>query len=319
MKICFLGTSSGVPTRDRNVSAVAIIESQGSDWYLIDCGEGTQHQLLRTSLSVNSLKAIFITHIHGDHCYGLPGLLASAGMNGRTAPLTIVAPRGIREWLEATQRHTELFFPYEIKFEQVEDFTPKLIGKTQIDVAQLSHRVPSFAYSFTETENTKRLDGAKLSALGVPKGPLWGQLQAGNDIEFQGNTIKSCDYLIADNAPRKVVVCGDNDNPELLQELCKSSQVLVHESTYTQEMAAKAGDVGHSYARQVAEFAESANIDNLVLTHFSARYQQDLTKSPNISDIENEAKSAYSRSLFLAQDFQVLTLDKRGVLHLEQD
>ena len=104
MNLKFLGTSAGVPTKNRNVSGVALRESKGKGWYLIDCGEGTQHQVLHTKLSFHSLKAIFITHVHGDHCYGLPGILASAGMGGRKAPLTIVAPAG--KWLCKSYRVT---------------------------------------------------------------------------------------------------------------------------------------------------------------------------------------------------------------------
>ena len=114
--IQFLGTSSGTPTKQRNVSGLALQESKGRGWYLIDCGEATQHQLLHTKLSLNTLKGIFITHVHGDHCYGLPGLLGSAGMTGRTEPLTIVAPAGIREWIEATQRFTEFHLSFELNF-----------------------------------------------------------------------------------------------------------------------------------------------------------------------------------------------------------
>ena len=109
MNIVFLGTSAGVPTKTRNVTGIAVREERGNGWYLVDCGEGTQHQILHTSLSINALRAIFITHIHGDHCYGLPGILASAAMNGRKAPLKIMAPSGVREWVEATQQHTQLY------------------------------------------------------------------------------------------------------------------------------------------------------------------------------------------------------------------
>ncbi|MEY4562043.1 MAG: hypothetical protein RLZZ618_1320, partial [Pseudomonadota bacterium] len=108
MDLLFLGTSSGTPTKTRNVTGLALIEEQGRQWFLIDCGEGTQHQLLRTGLSVNDLATVFITHVHGDHCYGLPGLLASAGMHGRRTPLTVIAPLGVEAWWQATVQHTQL-------------------------------------------------------------------------------------------------------------------------------------------------------------------------------------------------------------------
>jgi ribonuclease Z len=179
MNLIFLGTSSGVPTKSRNVSGVALRESKGRGWYLVDCGEGTQHQLLHTPLSVNDLKALFITHVHGDHCYGLPGLLASAGMNGRKKPLKIVAPKGIKEWLLATQLNTELYLPYDFEFIETEGLSDLAFNDMNISTVKLSHRVPSFAYVFTEKDSERALDIDKLIQDGIPKGPIWGMLCKG--------------------------------------------------------------------------------------------------------------------------------------------
>lgn len=314
MNLLFLGTSSGVPTKARNVTGIALRESVGNGWYLIDCGEGTQHQLLHTNLSVSSLKAIFITHIHGDHCYGLPGILASAGMGGRKDPLTIVAPKGIQEWFEATQEHTQLFLPFKIHFLCTDDLPGVEFSHTHVSVVPLSHRVPSYAYVFTEKTELS-LDIEKLDTDGVPRGPLWGEIQKGRDVEVDGKTIKSRAYLLQTRASRKVVIAGDNDTPSLLAEACKDSHVLVHEATYTKDIAAKTGNTfGHSYAEQVAEFAESVTLPNLVLTHFSPRYQFHPKAPLSIKDIEQEARQAYSGELFLAEDFSEYHLDKSGRL-----
>ncbi|QPL46831.1 ribonuclease Z [Halomonas sp. A40-4] len=312
MNILFLGTSAGVPTKQRNVSGVALRESKGKGWYLIDCGEGTQHQVLHTKLSLNSLKAILITHVHGDHCYGLPGLLASAAMNGREAPLTIVAPAGIKAWLDATCEATQLSLPFDVEFVCSDDLPSVEFERIAITTYRLSHRAPSYAYGLTERKVESALDVDKLAQKGIPRGPLWGQLKQGFDIEFAGERLKSRDFLISKHKPRKVVVAGDNDQPDLLSEACAGAQVLVHEATYTEAMAEKAGDVGHSYARQVATFAESVALPNLVLTHFSPRYQLNPHASPSIEDIRKEAQSVYSGSLYLARDFSEYTLDKAG-------
>ncbi|CDG51399.1 MULTISPECIES: ribonuclease Z [Halomonadaceae] len=312
MNLLFLGTSAGVPTKTRNVSGIALRESQGKGWYLIDCGEGTQHQVLHTKLSFHSLKTILITHEHGDHCYGLPGILASAGMGGRKAPLTIVAPAGIKAWLEATCEATQLCLPFALKFIDSDELPSVAFGSMAITTFRLSHRAPSYAYGFTETKVDAALDVDKLAQKGIPRGRLWGQLKQGVDVEFAGERLKSHDYLIFKHKPRKVVVAGDNDQPDLLFEACKGAQVLVHEATYTEEMAQKAGDVGHSYAKLVAAFAETVQLPNLVLTHFSPRYQLNLKATPSIEDIRKEAENAYSGSLYLAQDFGEYTLDKAG-------
>lgn len=314
MDILFLGTSAGAPTRQRNVTALALLPDQGSAWYLVDCGEATQHQMLGTSLSVHDLQAIFITHVHGDHCYGLPGLLASAAMNGRKTPLPIIAPAGIQAWLRATHAMSESFLPFDLQFIAVEDMQAWQDHAVDVHAIELSHRVRSFAYQFTEKPEAV-LDTAKLLKDGIPQGPLWGKLKNGETIEHAGKTISSEDYLHHPYPPRSIIVGGDNDQPGLLREACLQAQVLVHEATYTAEVAAKVGAlVQHSSAAAVAAFAQAVSLPNLVLTHFSARYQADPGKSPCIDDIRAEAAACYQGNLFLAEDFTRLRLSKTGLL-----
>ena len=317
MEVQFLGTSSGVPTKKRNVTGIAVKESKGNRWYLVDCGEATQHQLLHTNLSLNSLSGIFITHIHGDHCYGLPGLLASAGMSGRKEPLTIIAPEGVKKWFLSTQEFTELFLPYEVNFISVENNLEQKFGQFSIRLRELSHRVPSFAYIFTETQTDANLSVEKLESLGVPRGPLWGKIKSEGQIEFQGEILKIEDFLEQSVTPRKIIVCGDNDNPQLLAEDSQGCDLLIHESTYTKDMAEKAANVGHSYAAQVAAFASENKIPNLLLTHFSPRYQSDAKNAQSIEDIREEAAGEYTGRLFLAQDFDQYNLDKSGCVSLK--
>ncbi len=315
MELLFLGTSSGTPTKTRNVTALALIEDQGSAWSLVDCGEGTQHQLLRTPLSVRDLQAIFITHVHGDHCYGLPGLLASAGMSGRQVPLTIVAPQGMEAWIRSTQALTQVHLPFPVEFIRAESMQGLSSGRSVVDAIELSHRVPSYAYAFTEAVVEPALDTCKLLSEGVPQGPLWGQLKKGLDVEHQGRKLRHADYLTRRHAPRKIIVGGDNDRPELLTAASQGCQVLVHEATYTADVAAKVGPgVGHSCAKRVAAFARSVGLPNLVLTHFSARYQSDAHPGPSIEDIRAEAASAYEGQLYLAEDFARYRLERTGSL-----
>jgi ribonuclease Z len=158
MKFIFLGTSSGTPTRSRNVTGLALQHGGTRGWYLIDCGEGTQHQVLRTPYSLQQLRAIFITHVHGDHTYGLPGLLASASMAGRTAPLQIVAPGSIREFVEVTLRATDSTLNYRLDF--VETGAPDFSWSDDalhVSTVALSHRVPCHAFIFTEKDLERKL------------------------------------------------------------------------------------------------------------------------------------------------------------------
>jgi ribonuclease Z len=300
MDILFLGTSSGVPTKERNVTSIALIEEKGRAWYMVDCGEATQHQLMQTPLSLNDLQIIFITHVHGDHCFGLPGLLASAGMNGgRKAPLTIVAPYGIQQWLENTIEMTQMYLPYELKFMATETLDKLSYRDFIIRPCQLSHRVKSYAYTFVESQPAVKLNVEKLNKDQIPQGPFWSQIQKGEDIEFEGKVYPAHEYLIQLHKPRKIIISGDNDQPE---------------STYTKDIAEKVPHAGHSCAEQVAKFAESIALPNLLLTHFSARYVSNLESSPSIADIENEARRYYSGNLFLAKDFARYRLDKSGKL-----
>src|SRR5690606_19134151 len=196
MELLFLGTSSGTPTRARNVSGLGLLEDSGKGWYLIDCGEGTQHQVLRTPLSLSALRAIFITHVHGDHCFGLPGLLASAALQGRTAPLEIVAPHGIEAWLNGTLAMSETFLPYQLVFHAVESLDEWRTPQMRVRAIALSHRCASFAYRFEEARPDTTLNIPRLEREAIPRGPLWGQLARGFDVTLEGRLLRSEDYLL---------------------------------------------------------------------------------------------------------------------------
>ena len=295
------------------MSSIALIDEGG--WYMVDCGEATQHQLLDTRLSLHGLLGICVTHVHGDHCYGLPGLLASAGLLGRTAPLRIIAPNGIEDWLLCTQEQTRLHLPFALDFVAAESLHGARFDNWQIDSVALAHRVPSFAYVFTETRRNARLNTEKLASDGVPRGPLWGELYNGADVQHDGRVFRSRDYLVYRDPPRRIVVGGDNEQPALLADACRDAQLLIHEATYTEDVVARMGDSrGHSTAAAVASFAQAAGLPNLVLTHFSPRYRAGGGKEPTIDALRLEAARHYRGQLCLAQDFARFRLDKHGQL-----
>lgn len=315
MDLQFLGTSSGVPTKARNVSATAVIEASGKSWYLVDCGEGTQHQLLHTSLSMRDLRGIFITHVHGDHCYGLPGLLASAGMSGRSEPLELIMPLALHEWLRLSLAVSQTYLPFELHLLAVETLQDWRSTQVAVTTVELSHRVPSYGFVFTEINPEPRLDTERLQADGIPRGPLWGDLAHGRQVEHEGRVLDTLTYLKASRAARRIVVCGDNDSPALLAEAAKGADVLVHEATFTEPVLQRSqSNFGHSTAAAVAQFAEAAGVPNLVLTHFSARYQDNPQRSPSIDDVRQEAQAHYSGQLTLARDLQRYHLGKDGLL-----
>jgi len=344
LKLTFLGTSAGVPTKQRNVTALAIEclnphssgVQQGSrqqnnqskksrPWVLIDCGEGTQQQLLHTKLSLHQLAAICITHVHGDHCYGLPGLLASAAMSGRRESLTLIAPKAIATLLEAITLTTELYLPFALDFIAIEGVLSEqgVTNKVNIslsdqhqldiDITPLSHRVASHAFGITQTISRRILNTDKLMADGIPASALWGKLQQGEDVTTEGNRqLRSVDYVDNEIQRTRVVVAGDNDTPECLSEAVMDTDLLVHETTYTHEvmMAIQARNPDfnpmHSSAHVVGTFAQKMNLKNIILTHFSARYQNfdnPDSETPNMAYIRLDAESVYKGNLWLAADF----------------
>jgi ribonuclease Z len=293
-------------------------------WVLVDCGEGTQHRIQRTAWSLHTLRAIFITHMHGDHCYGLPGLLASAGMSNRTAPLTLVGPAPLRPFLEGVIATTELGLPFAIDYIDVARLAgaepmPDVLPDLRVRATALSHRLPSWAYSFTEKEVERRLDTARLDAGGVARGEAWGELQRGRQVVLDdGRVLHPQDWLQPGRKPLKMIVGGDNDSPQLLIEEARDAEVLIHEATYTEAVLQKVGPgPQHSSARMTALAAAAAGVPNLVLTHFSPRYQEG-DASPSIREIELEAREAYGGQLFLARDFDRYQLDRDGKLSLAQ-
>lgn len=351
LKLTFLGTSAGVPTKQRNVTALAIEclnphasgSSKGNQphsnsqnkksrpWLLIDCGEGTQQQLLHTKLSLRQLTAICITHVHGDHCYGLPGLLASAAMSGRREPLTLIAPKAISALLDAFILHTELYLPFTLNFVSIEDLLSQEDNKSKvkidldnqhqlmIEVHPLSHRVPSHGFAITQNISRRTLNTDKLVANGIPASALWGKLQQGENVTTEdGQYLHSADYVHDDVQRTKVVIAGDNDTPNCLSTAVMDADLLVHEATYTHEvmMAIQARNLDfdpmHSSAHIVGTFAQKMSLKNIILTHFSARYQSfdnPDSETPNMAYIRLDAQSVYQGNLWLAEDFAQYTVN----------
>lgn len=321
MEFTFLGTSAGTPTRSRNVSGLALCHSGPKPWYLVDCGEGTQHQLLHSRYSVMQLRAIFITHIHGDHTFGLPGLLTSASMLGRTEPLDVIAPVQVHYFINAMIDNSDSSLSYPLNFidSEAPDFHWQ-DNNVQVTTAALSHRVACRAYVFTERNLERQLLQDRLRKDGIEPGPGWGELQKGNDVTLaDGRLLRSDDYTHIPRMARRVIVAGDNDTPELLTEACHGTHVLIHEATYTQEVAERVGPwPQHSSAEQVARFAQQARLPHLVLTHFSSRYQSRPGGAPHINQLAAEALQYYRGQLFLARDFDTYRLEKDLSLHCVQ-
>ncbi|CAM3569054.1 ribonuclease Z [Parendozoicomonas haliclonae] len=307
MRLTFLGTAAGLPSKHRNVSATILARDDSKEWCLVDCGEGTQHQLLYSRYSLHNLQGIFITHVHGDHMFGLPGLLTSASMQGRTAPLTICAPEGVESFVRnALQCAAVTHLPYELHFVASDNESFQfLTSDFEVSAHELSHRVPCYAYAFKEHPLPGELSLAKLHTLNVPRGPLWGQLHQGQSITLTDGTVIHAKDVHKDSAePRVVIIAGDNDRPAILHDIMTRADLLVHEATFSTPVREKVGDKWmHSTPRQVGEAAEAAGLKHVILSHFSNRYPTH--PKPNqtgISDLRKEAQDVYSGTVTMAKD-----------------
>jgi ribonuclease Z len=256
LRIVFLGTSSGTPSRDRNVSAVAIALDRRL--ILFDCGEGTQHRLQAAPVKSGAIEAIFISHLHGDHVYGLPGLLATLSMNGRERPLDLVGPPALREYIEATLRtsfHNPMF--------EVRVSEPPYRGDGfRVEAALLEHSVPCLGYLFIEDDHLGKFDVGKARALGYEPGPVYTELIRAGDTRVLGPS----------RPGRRIAYCTDTRPVAAAVQLARGAGVLIHESTYGQELTAEAHERFHSTAGGAARIAAEAGVQRLLLTHFSTRY-----------------------------------------------
>ncbi|MFD2365655.1 ribonuclease Z [Pseudoduganella sp. GCM10020061] len=313
-KLTFLGTSAGMPTKYRNVTSLAVQPGLSRDWWMVDCGEATQHRLQHVPLTVHELAGICITHVHGDHTYGLPGLLASAAMGARKRPLVLIAPRAVRLWLDATFEHTALALPFPLVHVEV-DGGQQSYEEAGLSITwhRLSHRVPSVGFRFAAEKSRWKLDTEALRARGVTPGPGWGELQAGRNVQLDdGTLLLASQFRKAQVERAAIVVGGDNDAPQLLADACKGAQLLVHEGTYTEAISQKVGPgPTHSSVQQVAQFAAQAGVPNLILTHFSPRYDS----ADGMKELEAEARQSYAGQLFLARDLASYELHTDGLVH----
>jgi len=304
------------------MTAIAIRTRGARHWSLVDCAEGTQHRLLRTKLSPMSLRTVFITHLHGDHCYGLPGLLASAGMLNRVDPMTIVGPPPLRGMIECIMQASQLTLPYPLEWVATEDLAhTNVLPDLRVRATRLSHRIESHAFTFMEAAVERKLDIDRLKAGGVPAGPAWGEIQQGRDVLLpDGRLVAAEDFLLPPRRARRAIIAGDNDDPGLLAIEAAQADLLVHEATYTEAVLHKVGPgPQHSSAAMVARMAERVSLPNLILTHFSPRYQdraQDNSNALTLDDIEREAREHYSGTLALARDLATYALGKDGSLRL---
>jgi ribonuclease Z len=276
MQLEFLGTGAGVPAHYRNVTSIALrlLEERNTVW-LFDAGEGTQHQMLSSTIRPRKIDKIFVTHLHGDHIYGLPGLLASRSFQGGEQPLHIYGPRGIRQFVETALRVSQTHLTYVLKFTELPNEGGLVYedDKFTVTALPLDHKILSFGYRVVEHDHTGELLVDKLRELGVPAGPVYGQLKNGQDVTLaDGRLIRASDVIGPAKRGRTVTILGDTRKTPNIALLADHADVLVHESTYGKGEAKLARNYFHSTSMQAAAVAQEAGVGRLFLTHISARY-----------------------------------------------
>src|SRR5699024_781042 len=277
MEIIFLGTGAGTPSKERNVSALALtlLQEINSIW-LFDCGEATQHQLLYTNIKPRKITKIFITHMHGDHIFGLPGFLSSRSFLGGTETLTIYGPPGIEDYVNSSLISSQTHLTYPLVIKEVE--TGRLIDDEQfiVDCYRLEHGVPSFGYRITEKDRLGELIVEKLRERGIKPGPIYQQIKENPTVVTpDGETLHREHFIVPNKKGRVISVLGDTRYKQEHIAFVKDSDVLVHEATFNDQSAKRAREYFHSTTGQAATIAKEANVGTLLLTHISSRYREE--------------------------------------------
>ena len=282
----FLGTSAARPTIERNVSSIAVVRE--GETLMFDCGEGTQRQMMRYGVSF-ALRDIFFTHFHGDHLLGVIGLFRTLALQGREEPMRLWGPKGAERVLRRAVEFgvDRVGFPVEIHTMQPGDVIER--GDYAIVPYAAEHTGGNaLGYALVEEERRGRFNPELARELGIPEGPLWGQLHRGHAVTLEDGRVIEPSVLVGPARPgRKIVLSGDTRPSEATVDIARGADLLVHEATFADEEAERAGGTGHSTAREAATVALRAGVRELILTHFSARYSRDA------STLLREAKQVF--------------------------
>lgn len=302
MDLYFMGTNAGVPSLERNVTSLALrlLDERRSFW-LFDCGEATQHQILRSPLKLSKLEFIFITHLHGDHLFGLPGLLSSRAYQGGDTPLVLFGPPGIKRFVNTVLELSESRISYKLEIVEHEGGSLFEDATFSVESAKLDHRIDSYGYRIVEKSQPGKLNQELLSKHGISPGPLYGRLKRGESVQTADGTILRPEDVLGDpKRGRIVTILGDTRPCPAELPLAEGADVLVHEATFLHELAETAYTYHHSTARQAAEVAVQSGCKSLYLTHFSSRYKYE----HQLLQLLSEAREVFPAS-YLAQEHEL--------------
>jgi ribonuclease Z len=305
--VLFLGTAASAPTARRGLAAYLV--RRGGDRLLIDCGEGTQRQLLRSGAGLVDVDEILITHCHADHFLGLPGMLKTFGLRGRDAPLRLYGPAGLRA-LTTTLAAVFGRLPYELELTELRPGDELARDGYRVVSFATDHTIQSVGYALVEDERPGHFDLAAARRLGVPEGPLFGLLQHGEAVTLEsGATVDPSEVVGPARSGRRIVFSGDTRPCRTLFDAAVDADLLVHEATFLDEERERAAETGHTTAQQAAQIGRDAGVRMLALTHLSTRYMG--------REIAAEAVAEFA-DIVVPRDFETieLPLPERGAPHL---
>ncbi|WP_072327788.1 MULTISPECIES: ribonuclease Z [unclassified Paenibacillus] len=311
MEIYFLGTGAGMPSKERNVTSIMLnLLAERNAYWMFDCGEGTQHQILRAPVKISKLEKLFITHLHGDHIYGLPGLMSSRSYQGGDTPFTIYGPRGIREFIETSLRISDSHLGYETHIVEMEEESSGLLfedNQVRVEYAPLVHRIASFGFRITEKDQPGKLLTDRLRELGVEAGPQYGRIKKGQPaVLADGREIAASEFLGPPVPGRIITILGDTQPCDNAVALASQADLLVHEATFAEARKEMAIRYDHSTAMDAARTAQQAGVGTLIMTHISSRYQEHAA-----DELLREAQSIHPQT-YLAADHFRLDIPLRG-------
>ena len=295
LQVTFLGTAGAVPTTERNPSAVAV--NRDGDRLLFDVGEGTQRQMMRFGTGF-AVSDVFVTHAHGDHVLGLPGLLQTMDFNDREAPLTVHVPEGERSTIRSVARVADTDPSFRLRFEAVAPGEVALRAEDyEVRAFEVDHDATAVGYALVEDDRKGKFDREKAEhELDIPPGPKYSKLHRGEPVEHDGRTVHPDEVVGPPRPGRRVVYTGDTRPAATAAEAAEDADLLIHDATFADDRAERAAKTAHSTARQAAALADRAGVKRLALTHVSSRYAGEASR------MAEEAGAAFDGEVHLAHD-----------------
>jgi ribonuclease Z len=290
MKLVFLGTSAAQPTENRGLSCICL--AREGEILMFDAGESAQISFLKSGLGWNKKMKIFVTHLHGDHCIGILGLLQTMTMQHRTESLEIYGPKGIDEFIAANIKVLNFGLSFPIMISIIDEGKVLDSKYYSMYACKANHSVTAYSYRFEEKDKPGRFNLDKAKELGIPEGHLWNKLQNGESIEFEGKVIRPNQILGEKRSGMKIGISGDTMPTEQLEKFFENCDYLVFDSTFLDEIKEKALETCHSTAKQAATLAKNARVKTLILTHFSARYKNEIQHLEEAKQIHNSVITA---------------------------